>query len=130
VAGSLPLLPNNRQAGAIRDGEVPLELERAADLFASRAIEKVIVALAKREFAGLHRVDYTWFTTGERELAVSIGSKVFYLLFNIFNLGKKSWSWKITLGREESLAHFRQPTAQHPVETLFKAAEGFGLLLL
>jgi hypothetical protein len=102
----------------------PDELEHAVGLFVSRALERVILALAHR---GLREtgVDDIW--RGSSVLRVYVNSEAFSLKFR---LGRKFWSWKVVSDEGATVAIIRRALNENPIKSLLEAAKYFSLLAI
>jgi hypothetical protein len=102
----------------------PEELEHAVGLFTSRALEKVILALAHKELRN-SGVDDVW--RGSLALRVYVNSEALSLKFK---LGKKFWSWRVVSDEGATVALIRRPLSENPIKSLLEAAKYFGLLAI
>jgi hypothetical protein len=103
----------------------PKELEHAAGLFVSRALEKVILELAHKELRKSSEVDDIW--RGSSALRVYVNSEAFSLKFK---LGEKFWSWKVVSDEGATVAIIRRPLSENPIRSLLEAAKYFSLLVI
>jgi hypothetical protein len=101
------------------------ELEHAIGLFVSRALEKLILALAYRELRNIGSIDDIWRSSSA--VKVYVNSESFSLKFR---LGKKSWSWKVISDEGATVAIIRRPLSENPIRSLLEAAKYFSLLVI